>query len=63
MDDHAPITVHLSLLKSNEIFDGLNFDCLVENCQKRQNFPRQNFALYGMSDCDAITFKGAMHCQ
>ena len=46
MDGHAPITMHLSLLKSNEIFDGLNFDCLVENCRKHQNSPHQNFALY-----------------
>ena len=28
-------------------FDGLNFDGLAGKHQKRQNFPRQNFALYG----------------
>ena len=41
MDGHAPITMHLSLLKSNEKFDWFNFDCLVEN--------RQYFALYGIA--------------
>ena len=29
-------------------FDGLNFDSLTRKHQKRQNFPRQNFALYGI---------------
>ena len=29
-------------------FDGLNFDGLAGKHQKRQNFPRQNFALYGI---------------
>ena len=28
-------------------FDGLNIDGLAGKRQKRQNFPRQNFALYG----------------
>ena len=28
-------------------FDGLYIDGLAGKCQKRQNFPRQNFALYG----------------
>ena len=32
-----------------EQFDGLNFDGLAEKHQKRQNFPRQNFALYGIN--------------
>ena len=27
-------------------FDRLNFGNLVRKCQKRQNFPRQNFVLY-----------------
>ena len=29
-------------------FDGLNIDGLAGKCQKRQNFPRQNFAPYGI---------------
>ena len=29
-------------------FDGFNFDGLAGKRQKRQNFPRKNFALYGM---------------
>ena len=29
--------------------DGLNFDNLAGKHQKRQNFPRQNFVLYGIS--------------
>ena len=28
-------------------FDGLNIDGLAGKHQKRQNFPRQNFVLYG----------------
>ena len=30
-------------------FDRLNIDSLAGKCQKRQNLPRQNFALYGYS--------------
>ena len=29
-------------------FDGLNFDGLAGKHQKHQNFPHQNFALYGI---------------
>ena len=29
-------------------FDGLNIDGLAGKYQKRQNFPRQSFALYGI---------------
>ena len=31
-------------------FNGLNFDGLAGKHQKRQNFLRQNFALYGIYD-------------
>ena len=31
--------------KSYKKFDGFNFDCLVENRQKHENFPHQNFVL------------------
>ena len=30
-------------------FNGLNFDGPAGKRQKRQNFPRQNFVLYGMN--------------
>ena len=33
-------------------FDGLNIDSLAGKRQKRQNFPHQKFALYGMAMCE-----------
>ena len=40
---HTPVNTVLFYKQ----FDGLNFDALAGKCQKRQNFPRQNFVLYG----------------
>ena len=37
-------------------FDELNIDDLAEKCQKHQNFPRQNFALYGIAMCEDIDY-------
>ena len=40
---HTPVN---AVLFFNQ-FDGLSFDGLAGKCQKRQNPPHQNFALYG----------------
>ena len=47
MDGHclSPYTCKRCIVL--EQFDGLNFDGLAGKHQKRQNFPRQNFALCG----------------
>ena len=37
-------------------FDGLNIDGLAGKRQKRQNTPRQNFALHGIYFCEFLCF-------
>ena len=41
---HTPVNAVLLFKR----FDGLKFDGLVWKCQKRQNFPHQNFVLHGI---------------
>ena len=36
-------------------FNGLNFDSVAGKRQKHHNFPRQNFAIYGMCHCVTST--------
>ena len=44
-------------------FDGLNFDGLAGKHQKRQNFPHQNFALYGITLTHLATSYSYIHCS
>ena len=47
MDGHCLLPYTYKLCIVFKQFDGLNFDSLAGKCQKHQNSPRQNFALYG----------------
>ena len=63
MDGHSlsPYTCKCSIVFKQ--FDGLYFGGLAGKCQKCQNSPHHNFALYGIPPLSRAKVWGIKHCH